>query len=315
MIDVEQVRKSYNGTRALDGFTLHVGRGELFGLVGPNGAGKTTLIKTLATLLLPESGSVSIDGTDVTRDPQAIKRVIGYMPDQPGLYQEMSVREFLEFFADAFALHGERRRTAVARALQRSGLEARSSAYVEELSFGMKQRLLLAKTLLHEPKVLLLDEPATGLDPIARIELRQQLTALNAEGVTILISSHILSDLEDICSSVALIAQGRNARDAEGRSVIPLRDRQPESLSYEIEVLGDAAGALAVLGAAAGTRVVQQKGQEFLVEIAGTQENAAAVLRTLVADGIGVVRFVKRDVIGLEEEYRRAFSPPPEGRP
>ena len=314
MIDIEQVRKSYNGTRALDGFTLHVGRGELFGLVGPNGAGKSTLIKTLATLLRPESGTVAIGGTEVQRDPQAIKRMIGYMPDQPGLYQEMSVREFLEFFADAFALKGDRRRKGVARALERSVLEARSSAYVEELSFGMKQRLLLAKTLLHEPKVLLLDEPATGLDPIARIELRQQLRALNAGGVTILISSHILSDLEDICTQVALIAAGRNAQDAAGRSVIPLREQQAKAQQYEIDVLGDAAAAVVALAAAPGTRVVRQHGQQVLVEIVGTQDEAAALLRTLVAAGINVVRFVKRDV-GLEEEYRRAFSPPPEGRP
>ena len=313
MIDIEQVRKSYNGTRALDGFTLHVGRGELFGLVGPNGAGKTTLIKTLATLLRPESGRVAIDGIEVQRNPQAVKRMIGYLPDQPGLYQEMSVREFLEFFADAFGLKGDRRRTAVANALERSGLEARSGAYVEELSFGMKQRLLLAKTLLHEPKVLLLDEPATGLDPIARIQLREQLRALNAEGVTILISSHILSDLEDICTQVALIAAGLNALDAEGRSVIPLRQKQAKALPYEIEVLGEAAAAVAALTAAPGTRVVRQQGQQVLVEIAGTQDDAAALLRTLVSAGINVTRFVKRDV-GLEEEYRRAFSPPPEGR-
>ncbi|MBZ5566427.1 MAG: ABC transporter ATP-binding protein [Acidobacteriia bacterium] len=309
MIDIEHVRKSYNGTRALDDFTLHVGRGELFGLVGPNGAGKTTLIKTLATLLRPQSGRVAIDGKDLTRNPQAIKRVVGYLPDQPGLYQEMSVREFLEFFADAFALRGDKRRSAVARALQRSGLEARSSAYVEELSFGMKQRLLLAKTLLHQPRVLLLDEPATGLDPIARIELRQQLRALNEEGVTILISSHILSDLEDICTNVALIAQGRNARDAEGRAVIPLREKQAKALVYEIEVLGDPAAAMVALTAAAGTRLLQQQGPTLLVEITGAASEAAALLRTLIAGGVSVVRFLARDV-GLEEEYRRAFSPP-----
>jgi len=313
VIDVEQVYKSFNGTRALDGFTLHIPRGELFGLVGPNGAGKTTLIKTLATLLRPQSGRAAIDGIDVTRDPQAIKRLIGYLADQPGLYQEMSVREFLEFFADAFVLRGGRRRSAVARALQRSGLEARSSAYVEELSFGMKQRLLLAKTLLHEPRVLLLDEPATGLDPMARVELREQLRALSADGVTILISSHILSDLEDICTQVALIAEGRNAKDGEGREVIPLRGQQAKAPLYEVEVLGDPAAVVAALAPVTGIRLVRQEGKQLLVEVAGSETEAAALLRTLVLGGVAVAHFVRRDV-GLEDEYRRAFSVPSGGR-
>jgi len=166
MIAIEHLAKSYNGTRGLDGFSLQVEEGELFGLVGPNGAGKTTLIKILATLLRPDRGAARVAGLDVTKHPQEVKRAVGYMPDQPGLYQDMRVREFLEFFADAFRLPRERRRKAVAQGLERSGLTTRAHAFVEELSLGMKQRLLLARTLLHDPRVLLLDEPATGLDPL-----------------------------------------------------------------------------------------------------------------------------------------------------
>ncbi|HYA94920.1 MAG TPA: ABC transporter ATP-binding protein [Terriglobales bacterium] len=306
MIDVERVRKSFDGTRALDGFTLHVGGGELFGLVGPNGAGKTTLMKVLSTLLPPDSGRVQIHDIDVTSQPRRVKRLIGYMSDQPGVYQDMTVREFLEFFADAFGITGARHRAAVDRALQRSGLEGRSRHSFEQLSFGMKQRLVLAKTLLHDPKVLLLDEPATGLDPIARIELRAQLKQLQGDGITILISSHILSDLEDICTQIALIDCGHNAADAEGHSIIQLRAPQTPVRIYEIELLGDGAPAVNVVTSVPGTRLLESGPGRLAVEITGDAEQAAALLHALVVAGVSVIRFDHR-AVGLEERYRLAF--------
>jgi ABC-2 type transport system ATP-binding protein len=306
MIDVEKMRKSYHGTHALDGFTLHVGEGELFGLVGPNGAGKTTLMKVLCTLLPMDSGTAQIAGMEVAAHPHDVKRLIGYLPDQPGVYQDMSVREFLEFFADAFQLKGVRNRTAVDRALARSGLADRSRSSVEQLSFGMKQRLVLAKTLLHEPKVLLLDEPATGLDPLARIELREQLKRLHAQGITILISSHILSDLEDICTQIALIGAGRNASDAEGHSVLQLRTPQAPVRIYEIELLGDSAPAVTIVNSTAGVRTVESSAGRLVVEVTGADEHAAALLRALVVGGVNVVRFDHR-ALGLEERYRMVF--------
>lgn len=181
MIEVDQIQKRYNGSRGLAGFTMRVEKGELFGLVGPNGAGKTTLIKILSTLIRPDSGAARIAGIDLTANPREAKRVVGYMPDQPGLYQDMRVLEFLEFFADAFRIPSRQRRAAVGKGLEDSGLGARRDSFVEELSFGMKQRLFLAKTLLHSPQVLLLDEPATGLDPMARVDLRNQLKGLSRE--------------------------------------------------------------------------------------------------------------------------------------
>jgi ABC-2 type transport system ATP-binding protein len=306
MIDVEQMRKSFNGTRALDGFTLHVGVGELFGLVGPNGAGKTTLMKVLSTLLPMDSGTAEIGGLNVSRQARGVKALIGYLPDQPGVYQDMSVREFLEFFADAFQLTGVRNRAAVERALERSGLVDRSDNSVEQLSFGMKQRLVLAKTLLHDPKVLLLDEPATGLDPLARIELREQLKRLQAEGITILISSHILSDLEDICTQIALIGGGRNAADAEGHSVLQLHAPQDPTRIYVIEVIGDNAAAAAIVNSVAGTRLLESSAGRLVVEIAGADEQAAGLLRALVAGGTSVLRFDHR-ALDLEERYRMVF--------
>jgi ABC-2 type transport system ATP-binding protein len=306
MIDVEQLRKSFNGKCALDGFTLHVGAGDLFGLVGPNGAGKTTLMKVLSTLLPVDSGTAQVGGVNVSAKAREVKRLIGYLPDQPGVYQDMSVREFLEFFADAFQLTGARHRAAVDRALERSGLAERSEDSVEQLSFGMKQRLVLAKTLLHDPKVLLLDEPATGLDPLARIELREQLKQLHAEGITILISSHILSDLEDICTQIALIGAGRNATDAEGHSVLQLRAAQTPVRIYEIEVIGDSVAAVAIVNSAAGARVLDSSMGRMVAEVTGADEQAASLLRALVVGGVNVLRFDHR-ALDLEERYKTVF--------
>jgi ABC-2 type transport system ATP-binding protein len=307
MIAVEKIRKSFDGTHALDGFTLHVGAGELFGLVGPNGAGKTTLMKVLSTLLPADGGTAQIGGLDVATQAREVKRLIGYMPDQPGVYQDMSVREFLEFFADAFHITGARHRVAVDRALERSGLADRRRDSVEQLSFGMKQRLVLAKTLLHDPKVLLLDEPATGLDPIARIDLRAQLKQLQAEGVTILISSHILSDLEDICTQIALIGAGRNAADADGNSVIQLHAPQTQLRIYEVEVVGDSAPALSIVKSSAGVRLLESGVGRLVVEIIGADEQVTSFLRALVTGGVNVLRFDHR-AGGVEERYRLAFG-------
>ena len=306
MIEVNDLRKSYNGSRGLDGFNLKVDKGELFGLVGPNGAGKTTLMKILASLLVPDSGVAQVAGMSVQHNRDAVKTLIGYMPDQPGLYQDMRLREFLQFFADAFLVSKNRQPATIDSALTRAGLCDRSDAYVEELSFGMKQRLVLAKTLLHEPKLLLLDEPATGLDPIARLDLRRELQQLNAEGATILISSHILSDLEDICTRVALISGGKNAADAEGNQVIELRKTTAVAKIYEVELLGEAAAA-SQSAAATGAKVISAEGNRLLIEVAGGKTEAAAVLRELMSAGIEVAGF-RQQSSTLEERYQKAFG-------
>lgn len=309
MIEVEAIRKTYNGTRGLDQFSLHVKSGELIGLVGPNGAGKTTLIKILATLLPPDAGVARIAGVDVTEDAGAVKRLVGYMPDHPGLYQDMRVSEFLEFFVDAFKVPRQRRHDAIEQALSRSGLRDRTQSFVEELSLGMKQRLVLAKTLLHDPKILLLDEPATGLDPLARIELRNQLKRLHAEGATILISSHILSDLEDICARIALIADGRNVTDANGRSVIEIRKPDSHLNLYALDVLEGTETAAKRAAEMDGVRVLKSGDLHLVLEVAGGNARASEVLRHLVSAGIHVVQFARVETT-LEDRYREVFSAP-----
>lgn len=310
MIEIESIGKHYGCRVALENFSLRVESGELFGLVGPNGAGKSTLIKILATLQPPDSGRARVNGKDVIAEPSSVRAVIGYLPDVPGLYQDMRVEEFLEFFADAFHLREPRRRQAVDRALARSGLERRRNDFVEQLSFGMKQRLVLAKTLLHDPPVLLLDEPATGLDPLARIELRGLLKELNREGLTIFLSSHILSDLEDICTRVALIADGRNAAGSDGQSVLSLSAPSAQSdarVACEVEVLGDLQFAARASSGFPGAQLLSTQGQQLRVELPGGSEQGTAWLQHLLSAGVKIVHFDSRGP-GLEERYRQAFE-------
>jgi ABC-2 type transport system ATP-binding protein len=190
--------------------TFEVGHGEIFGFIGPNGAGKTTTIRVMATLLQPMAGRVEIDGYDVTIDPESVRRVIGYMPDHAGVYERVTVREYLEFFADAYRVPTAGTTYAVVDAvMELTDLTKLQEKLVATMSKGMKQRLQLARTLLHDPKVLILDEPASDLDPRARIEIRDLLVELQSMGKTIFLSSHILTELADVCTSIAILERGR----------------------------------------------------------------------------------------------------------
>jgi ABC-2 type transport system ATP-binding protein len=201
--------KRYPGTVAVAGLDLDIAEGEIFGLVGPNGAGKTTTLRILATLLRPTSGEAEIAGISVTKNPDAARRVLGFMPDVFGVYDDMKVWEYLDFFARCYGIPASRRRQMIGDLLDLVDLGDKRNSYVQGLSRGMQQRLCLAHTLVHDPQVLLLDEPASGLDPRARVELRELLRELRSLGKTILISSHILPELEELCTSVAIVDHGR----------------------------------------------------------------------------------------------------------
>jgi ABC-2 type transport system ATP-binding protein len=190
--------------------SFEVARGEIFGFIGPNGAGKTTTIRVMATLLEPMAGKVEIDGFDVTVDPGEVRKIIGYMPDHAGVYERVTVREYLEFFADAYRVPTAGTTYAVVDAvMELTDLTKLRDKLVATMSKGMKQRLQLARTLLHDPKILILDEPASDLDPRARIEIRDLLVELQSMGKTIFLSSHILTELADVCTSVAILERGR----------------------------------------------------------------------------------------------------------
>ncbi len=212
MIEIKHLRKEYReGSKskvALKGLDLELEKGDIFGFIGPNGAGKTTTIKMLATLLIPTAGAASIDGIDVVKHPEQIRSIVGYMPDFFGVYDDIKVWEYLDFFAAAYRLPRDKRPGIIDEVLALTDLTEKKDSYVESLSRGMKQRLCLAKTLVHDPKVMLLDEPASGLDPRARIEIRELLKELQAMGKTIIVSSHILPEMEEFCNKIGIIEQG-----------------------------------------------------------------------------------------------------------
>jgi ABC-2 type transport system ATP-binding protein len=209
IVEATGLLKRYDGTLAVGGVDLAIEEGEIFGLVGPNGAGKTTMLRMLATLLVPTSGDATIAGHSIRRNPQAVRRVLGYMPDAFGVYDDMKVWEYLDFFGRCYGLGPAQRKRMIGDLLELVDLGPKRDAYVLSLSRGMQQRLCLAHALVHDPKVLLLDEPASGLDPRARVELRELLRELRTLGKTIVISSHILPELEELCTSVAIVDRGR----------------------------------------------------------------------------------------------------------
>ena len=227
MIKTENLTKIYGSLRAINNLTLELAEGDLFGFIGPNGSGKTTTMRILATLLQPTWGEAYVCGHSIYTHAKEIRRIIGFMPDFFGVYDDMKVIEYLEFFAAAYRIRGPRRRKVCDEVLDLVDLGYKRDAFVTSLSRGMTQRLGLARVLLHDPQVLLLDEPASGLDPRARIEIRQLLKQLRRLGKTIMVSSHILPELADICNKVGIIERGELLVSADVSEVMRRVRQQP----------------------------------------------------------------------------------------
>ena len=292
IVEAHGLVKRYNGTLAVAGVDLAIGEGEIFGLVGPNGAGKTTMLRMLATLLEPTSGDAEIAGASIRRNPQAVRRVIGFMPDAFGVYDDMKVWEYLDFFGRCYGLGPAQRKRMIGDLLELVDLAAKRDAYVLSLSRGMQQRLCLAHALVHDPQVLLLDEPASGLDPRARVELRELLRELRSLGKTIVISSHILPELEELCTSVAIVDRGRVL--ASGTiSDIGQRLRVGEVL--RIKVLGDEDRVEAARAWFEGRSDVASASRDGSGEIEigfrGDETGAAALLAAAIRSRIPVVSY------------------------
>jgi ABC-2 type transport system ATP-binding protein len=294
--------KRYDRTLAVAGVDLDIAEGEIFGLVGPNGAGKTTTLRILATLLVPDAGDATIAGASVRRNPNDVRRVLGFMPDVFGVYDDMKVWEYLDFFARCYGIPGSRRRRMIGDLLDLVDLGDKRDAYVQGLSRGMQQRLCLAHTLVHDPQVLLLDEPASGLDPRARVELRELLRELRSLGKTIVISSHILPELEELCTAVAIVDHGQVL--AHGK-VSDIERRLRFGAVLRVRILAGNSLEIARDHFAADSRVasatILDDGQIEL-GFRGDDEASAQLLAAAVAAGIRITSFA-RAASDLEELF------------
>ncbi len=288
MIRIRGYSKRFGRQYAVEDLNLDLDEGDIFGFIGPNGAGKTTTMRFLATLLAPTRGEAWVNGYSVTRQTDKVKRSIGFMPDQFGVYDGMKVWEYLDFFAICYGIPRKRRVQILEDVLALTDLVGKRDTLASALSRGMRQRLALAKTLVHDPPVLILDEPASGLDPRARIELKELMRELRRMGKTILISSHILSELADICTKIGIIEKGRLL--AAGK-VADILGSIRECRVIEIDVAGEEQKTENVIGAHPCVRNLNAGGKHFKFEFAGTDEELVALHRALFEAGVPLVWF------------------------
>jgi len=292
MLVIRDLVKKYGNFTAVDHLNMHVERGQIYGFIGPNGAGKTTTMRIVATLLAPTSGYVEVDGVDLQKDPIKVREKIGYMPDFFGVYDNLKVMEYLDFYGSAYGIEYDQRRRIADDLLELVDLSDKKDAYVDTLSRGMKQRLCLARCLIHNPQLLILDEPASGMDPRARAEIKGILKELKRMGKTILISSHILAELSEICDCVGIIDRGKVVIQG---SVDQIVQRMAGETVVRFRVLRDVDRAVKLLKEQPMvTGIVQE---DLVLEIAckGTDEELWNLLRTLVNNEIPVISFNKVD--------------------
>ena len=294
VVETKNLTKKFGDFVALDNLSISLDRGQILGFIGPNGAGKTTTIKILVGLSRPTSGIAKVAGADCTKDVGKLKKLIGYMPDTFGSYDNMRVREYLDFFGAAFKIPVKQRRSRIEQCMEITGSTYMQDRFVESLSHGMKQRVSLARTLLHDPTVLILDEPANGLDPQARIEMREILLRLADEGKTLIVTSHILPELSRICNVVAIITKGKlrafGTLDQIMRQVAQRR-------SFQVQFLSD--GSL-VRGAETINTMLEDdnadinlSSAEAVIRFTTTKKDAvlARLLRSLTEQDLGVAEF------------------------
>ena len=307
MIELIHLRKEYDDLVAVQDLNLTIPQGEIFGLIGPNGAGKTTTIRMACGLLAPTTGRALVNGIDVSEEPERAQQIIGYLSDFFALYEDLKVWEYLDYFAHAYKMNESEIPARVNEAIAQVSLEVKRDAMIRGLSRGMKQRLGIARSIIHRPKLLLLDEPASGLDPKARLELRNLLHTLRDQGSTILISSHILTELEGFCTSIGIMEKGRMVRSGRIEEVTAA-----ENLARDMRIswLGDASGALeeklrghAHVSNTGATNDSLPAG-DATFQFAGSDQEMAALLASLVSAGVRVKTFaeVKQTV---EDLYMR----------
>ena len=295
MIKIVGLEKKFEKHKVLNGLQLEVGDGELFGFIGPNGAGKTTTMKILAGLLKPDAGEITINGVQLCEQPaikRQLKQQIGYMPDFFGIYDNLTVKEYLEFFADIYHVPAREQRIRISELLEFVGLEHRGNDLVDTLSRGMKQKLCLARILVHDPSILLLDEPSSGMEPRARIEMKQMLWGLAENGKTILISSHILSELSELCTSIGIIDQGRMLLSGSKEEVMR---QAAKNRPIMLRVVDGEEKAMELLKRHRAVRNISKDRDMISVSIEGDKQTEAEVLSYLVRYGILISSYQKSE--------------------
>lgn len=287
IVHTSALRREYGEVVAVRDMGLTVPRGAVMALVGPNGAGKSTLLKMLSAVLEPTSGTAEVNGIDINADPRGVHAAVGFLPDFFGLYEEITVGEYLEYFARAYRVARGRRESVIARTLDDVDLSGKAAARVQALSRGMRQRLAIGRTLLHEPPLLLLDEPASGLDPESRHDLQKLFTRLSGAGKTLVVSSHILSELEDYCTHVAILREG--ALVACG-SLAEVSASVVKRRRVRVKSAGGAEALLAAL-TAAGLEKPSPDSCGALFDFSGGDEDLAGILKKLLDGGLKVTHF------------------------
>lgn len=299
IIQTNELRKNFGGFEAVRGVSINVPAGSIYGFVGPNGAGKTTTMRILTTLTRPSSGTARVAGHGVLEDRRAVRRAIGYMPDEFGVYEDLRVWEYLDFFAACYDIPENDRKRLVGDLLELVDLGHRREDMVDKLSRGMKQRLSLARTLAHDPQVLILDEPASGLDPRARVEIRELLGELANMGKTIFFSSHILADVEDICSHIGIIEAGQIIMEG---SIDDLKNELMETREITVTVrdVDEANRVLDMMKPMQDVQTVElmtpRNGRSRVrIEFAGDDDGMLAINRKLNNEGIAVLGFQEEE--------------------
>lgn len=299
VLEVCGISKSFGSFRALDDVSFQVEPGQVMGFIGPNGSGKTTTMRIISTLDIPDQGDVRIAGHSILDEPRSVRHRLGFMPDAFGAYSSTSVADYLDFFARAYGLRGKKRLQAVREVMAFTGLEPLMGKLTSALSKGMKQRMCLAKTLLHDPTLLILDEPASGLDPRARVELRELVKALAEMGKGVLISSHILTELSEICDSICVIEAGQLRATGTVESIV--NQMRPHAEIY-VSVLGDLEELRRKLHEIPGIARVRDERAGLIFDFAGGPDELGMLLGDLVRAGLRPIEFAPEQV-DLEDVF------------
>lgn len=298
-IELRGLHRLFQDTHAVRGVTFSVARGEVFGFIGPNGAGKTTSMRILATLDEPSAGDAFVDGLSVTEDPDRVRRRLGFMPDYYGSYENVSVLEYLDFFARAYGLSGRQRHEAIRETIDFTGLGPLKNKPIEGLSKGMKQRLALGRTMIHDPLVMVLDEPAAGLDPRARYELRDMIARLAERGKAVLLSSHILTELAEVCHRVGIIEKGELL--AVG-GIEEISQSYAEQRRITIRVLERSEELQSWLNEQSAVVTCNRSGDQLIVNFAGDPAAQADLLKEIITTGFLVSEFAG-GALSLEDVF------------